>query len=120
MPFLQVMSNRASYTFSYDNIATIDLSTIPADSGFCEYMQALNVARTDQEIAVLDSMPVAIQLAMLSVIHYAMEGDEQDRKQITFSWAPAYEWGVHIWEARAASGSPSAITINLEGPYPDT
>jgi hypothetical protein len=119
MPFLQVMSNRASCKFSYDNLSTLDLSAVPKDPSLIGYLQALNIARSTQDQAVINAMPSTIQISALSVMRHAVECDVANRKQITFSWAPAYEWGIHIWEARSAGGSPSAITIQLEGPYPD-
>jgi len=121
MPFLQVMSNRASHKFSLDNLPTLDLTEmqVPANASLKDYLQALEIARSTQELAVIDSMPMALQQSVLAVLRYAAECDVADRKQITFSWSPAYEWGMHLWEARAVKGSASAITINLEGPYPE-
>lgn len=119
MPFLQVMSNRASHVFSYDNIGNLNVQSIPPGTSLTNLLQTLGIAQSKPESDVIDAIPLAIQHSIQSVIRYAVEHDDvAQRKQITFSWSPAYEHGVHIWEARAAAGSPSAITIHLEGPYP--
>jgi hypothetical protein len=118
MPFLQVMSNRASEVFSFDNIHKVSV-TIRADSNLTNVLERLGIAQTDAECAAIDALPPAVHQAVLGVMRSALQPKGGgDRRQITFSWSPAYAHSVHIWEARAVAGSPAAITVHLEGPYP--
>lgn len=118
MPFLQVMANRASEAFSYDNLDALKIGTIRADARLANVLETLNIVRSDAERAAIEAFPPALQQIIVSVLRHALPTDTAKRKQITVSWAPAYEHAVHVWEARAVGGSPAAITLHLEGPYP--
>ncbi|MCB1683042.1 MAG: hypothetical protein R3E82_15840 [Pseudomonadales bacterium] len=118
MPFLQVMSNRASEAFSFDRIQELKVRVQP-NTDLGNLLGRLGIVQTAQERAALRAFPKSIKDSLLAVIRRALEPPAGERLQITVSWAPAYEYGVHIWEARSVCGSPSAITIHLEGPYPE-
>lgn len=118
MPFLQVMSNRASEVFSFDRIQDLSVRIQP-NTDLGKLLSRLDIIRTPEERAAFRAFPPAIKSSVLAVIRRALEPPAGERLQITVSWAPAYEYGVHIWEARSVTGSPSAITIHLEGPYPE-
>jgi hypothetical protein len=119
MPFLQTMTNRACHIFSFENIKNLSIDNVPPGSTLSQLLQTLGIATTSQEIAAVGTIPGALQCSIMSIMNYAIDhNDPNDRIQMSFSWSPAYEWGLHVWEAHAVSGSPSAITINIEGPYP--
>lgn len=117
MPFLQAMSNRASEVFSYDNIQDLGVRVQP-NSDLMRLLGRLDIVRTRAERAALQAFPETIRAIILAVIHRALSPPKGERLQITVSWAPAYEHGVHVWEARGVGDSPAAITLHLEGPYP--
>ncbi len=120
MPYFQTMANRASKVFSFDEIDEIDVERIAGFQTLCEVMEFLGIARNALDNRVVDTIPMGIQVPILSVVRYALEGRApNERMQITFSWAPAYDWSVKIWEAHAIEGSPAAMTVMLEGPYPE-
>ncbi len=118
MPFLQVMSNRANEVFSFDRIQELGIRVAPT-TDLVNLLSRLEIVRTPLERRALRAFPQTIRDVMLAVIARAVDPPRGERLQITVSWAPAYEYGVHVWEARSVPGSPAAVTIHLEGPYPE-
>lgn len=97
MPFLQVMSNRASEAFSFDRIQELKVRVQP-NTDLGNLLGRLGIVQTAQERAALRAFPKSIKDSLLAVIRRALEPPAGERLQITVSWAPAYEYGVHIWK----------------------
>ena len=119
MPFLQVMANRASECFSLDNLSNLNPG-LAQGASLEQVSVSLNIARTQAEQDVLTSLPATIKQALVSVIDCALNPPGGGGPlQITFSWSPAYDYAIKVWEAHGVPGSAAAITVHLEGPYPD-
>jgi hypothetical protein len=67
--------------------------------------------------AYISAMPRSHQVALRSIIHYALSSKPQ--VLLNFSWAPAYDFEMTIWEMVEPEPFHSGITIALRGRYPD-
>lgn len=71
----------------------------------------------DSYAAYISDMPLSIQEAIRSVIYYAL--DTKPPTQITFAWAPGYDYELTIWHAPDAAKTRGGITVLVKGRYPD-
>ena len=62
---------------------------------------------TAEELAYLDSMPLAFKEAVRVTIRAAI----QDGKGVQVQYSPAYDFGLRLWDYG------QAISVHLEGPY---
>jgi hypothetical protein len=67
--------------------------------------------------AYINAMPVSMQEALLAIIHYAL--GTTPPTQITFSWAPSYDYELTIWHAPDTRSTRGGITVLLKSRYPD-
>jgi hypothetical protein len=65
----------------------------------------------------LGQMPGAIHETLRSVIHYALSTEPPT--QITFAWAPAYDWEITVWQAPDTRHTKGGITLLIKSRYPD-
>jgi hypothetical protein len=63
------------------------------------------------------NMPGAINEALRSVIHHALSTNPPT--QITFAWAPAYDWELTVWQAPDTRHTKGGVTVLLKSRYPD-
>ena len=120
MPFMQMMANRTSCLFNGDDIGSLDIGCLDTANSLAELLRILGIAQSDAEIAMIGHMPGLLQRTCLETIRYSLQPPGgASRIPITVSWSPAYDWAVKLWEAHAVEGSPTAITVHIEGPYPD-
>ena len=62
-------------------------------------------------------MPGAIHESLRSVIHHALSTNPPT--QITFAWAPAYDWELTVWQAPDTRHTKGGITLLIKSRYPD-
>jgi hypothetical protein len=67
--------------------------------------------------AYIETIPGSFQASLLSIIHYALTS--RPRVLLNFSWAPAYDFELTIWEIVEPQPANSGISILLKGRYPD-
>jgi hypothetical protein len=67
--------------------------------------------------AYISAMPGGFREALRSIIYYALSSEPQ--VLLNFSWAPAYDFEMTIWEIVEPAPFHSGITIALKGRYPD-
>jgi hypothetical protein len=115
MPFYQQMAWRATRAFRRNNIAKLNVSVAAPGARLSAVAQALGIAKNKRDEQVLDAIPDSIQDVIVTVVRHAITKGVP----VYFGWSPAYDYSVKIWEARAVEDSPTAITLHLEGPYPD-
>jgi hypothetical protein len=64
----------------------------------------------------LVSMPRAMEAAMTGLLVANLQ--ENDRRPITFAWAPGYDWELTIWDV-ADAHTRGGITVLLRSRYPN-
>jgi hypothetical protein len=67
--------------------------------------------------AYLAQLPGAIHETVRSVIHHALSTEPPT--QITFAWAPGYDYEVTVWQAPDTARTKGGITLLLKSRYPD-
>jgi len=67
--------------------------------------------------AYINDIPIGIQEAIRSVIYYAL--GTKPPTQISFSWAPGYDYEVTMWQAPDTSKTRGGVTVLVKSRYPD-
>ena len=62
-------------------------------------------------------MPRGFQESLRAILHYALTSEP--RVLLNFSWAPAYDFEMTIWEMPEPPPAHTGMTILLKGRYPD-
>lgn len=77
-----------------------------------------------REMAVFDfyatfinAMPTSMQEAIRAIIYQAL--GTTPPTQITFSWAPNYDYELTVWHAPDTRNTKGGITVLLKSRYPD-
>jgi|ERR1700674_5306015 len=65
----------------------------------------------------LKTIPESMQAAILAVIHHAL--GTKPPTQVTFAWAPGYDYEVSIWQAPDTRATRGGITVLIKSRYPD-
>lgn len=116
MPAFQTMVERANRKFSRRNLKKRRAEHAAPGQSLAQLATANGIAVTEEEQAHLDSWPATLQEVIRVTIENALLSDPQ--LPIGFSWAPAFDYSVKVWEAHSTTTSAAAITIHLESPYP--
>jgi len=67
--------------------------------------------------AYVAMMPRGFQESLRAILHYALSSEP--RVLLNFSWAPAYDFEMTIWEMTEPPPAHTGMTILLKGRYPD-
>jgi hypothetical protein len=67
--------------------------------------------------AYVGMMPRGFQESLRAIIYYALSSEP--RVLLNFSWAPAYDFEMTIWEMVEPPPAHTGMTILLKGRYPD-
>jgi hypothetical protein len=67
--------------------------------------------------AFLDTMPAAIQETIRAVAYAALSADPP--VEVTFAWAPGYDFEVTVWQAPDTTTTRGGITLLVRSRYPD-
>jgi hypothetical protein len=67
--------------------------------------------------AYVAMMPRGFQESLRAILYYALSSEP--RVLLNFSWAPAYDFEMTIWEMTEPAPAHSGMTILLKGRYPD-
>jgi hypothetical protein len=65
----------------------------------------------------LDTMPIAIQETIRAVGYAALSAEPPI--EVTFAWAPAYDFEVTVWQAPDTRTTKGGITVLIRSRYPD-
>ena len=68
-------------------------------------------------VPYVDSLPMSFQESLRSTIFYALS--TAPPTQITFAWAPGYDYELTIWQAPDTNATRGGITVLLKSRYPD-
>ena len=120
MPHLQTVLGTLNNAFSKDNIPKL----VKQREAFCPgkpigagIIVNAKMALHADWIKYLDRIPGSIQETIRSVIYYSL--GTTPPTQITFAWAPGYDYEVTIWQASDTRTSRGGITVLLKSRYPD-
>ena len=67
--------------------------------------------------AYINALPPSMQESMRAIIYQAL--GTKPPTQITFSWAPNYDYELTVWHAPDTRSTKGGITILLKSRYPD-
>ncbi|MGH6910466.1 MAG: hypothetical protein ACREE0_10475 [Phenylobacterium sp.] len=67
--------------------------------------------------AYVAMMPRGFQESLRAIVYYALSSEP--RVLLNFSWAPAYDFEMTIWEMPEPAPAHTGMTILLKGRYPD-
>jgi hypothetical protein len=67
--------------------------------------------------AYVSMMPRGFQESLRAILYYALSSEP--RVLLNFSWAPAYDFEMTIWEMTEPPPAHTGMTILLKGRYPD-
>lgn len=62
-------------------------------------------------------IPPAIRVSLNALIHQALSTTPPT--QVTFAWAPAYDYEMTVWQAPDTKTTKGGITVLLKTRYPD-
>jgi hypothetical protein len=116
MPAMQLLCERANALFNRENVDKVSLESVAPGTSLKVAAERLGILGSKPEGTYLDSWPAGLQEAVVGAVRSAIT--RRQRLPVTFSWAPAYDYEVQIWEAHGAKGSRAAMTILLRSPYP--
>jgi hypothetical protein len=122
MPAMQMMVGRLNKLFSEPEIRNLAQrrDVFAAGGRLSDVARTLRTAPEEireQWIHFLDSMPRGIEEALRSVMFYALSTSPPT--EITFAWAPAYDFELGIWHAPDTAKTKGGITILIRTRYPD-
>jgi hypothetical protein len=64
----------------------------------------------------LGNMPLGIRTGLRAIIHHALSTEPPT--QITFAWAPGYDYEMTVWQAPDTKNTKGGITVLLKSRYP--
>ena len=119
MPVMQTMLHELNHKFGRDQIqATATRKDMYAPGE--QIVGALIAGGTPLAPAFKDylaQLPGAIHETLRSVIHHALSTEPPT--QITFAWAPAYDYEITVWQAPDTRTTKGGITLLIKSRYPD-
>jgi hypothetical protein len=120
MPHLQTVLGTLNTAFAKENIPKL----VAQREAFCpgQTLGAGVVVNTKMAlhgdwVKYLHRIPGSIQETIRSVIYYSL--GTTPPTQITFAWAPGYDYEVTIWQAPDTRTSRGGITVLVKSRYPD-
>jgi hypothetical protein len=119
MPVMQTMLNELNHKFGKDQISALSAERDKFAPGK-KLVGALIAGGTPLEPAFkayLGKLPGAIHETLRSVIHHALSTNPPT--QITFAWAPGYDYEITVWQAPDTVQTKGGITLLLKSRYPD-
>jgi hypothetical protein len=121
MPHLQTILGHLNVAFGRDNIHTL----VPKRDAFAhgKTLGSGGVVVNDKMalrgdwVKYLQQVPSTMQEAIRAIIHQAL--GTTPPTQITFAWAPGYDYELCVWQAPDTRTSRGGITVLIKSRYPD-
>jgi len=113
MPVMQTMLNELNAKFGKDQIQ----ATAANKDIYAPGQQISGTPLASMFKGYFAHMPGAIHESLRSVIHHALSTNPPT--QITFAWAPAYDWELTVWQAPDTRHTKGGITLLIKSRYPD-
>lgn len=80
------------------------------------FLMSENTRATSAWQEHLKEMPPAIRRGLRAVIHHALTTEPPT--QVTFAWAPAYDYELTVWQAPDTKTTKGGITVLIKSRYP--
>jgi hypothetical protein len=120
MPHLQTILGTLNTAFSRENLPKLAESREAFREG-----QTLGAgivvhpktALHSDWVKYLHDIPGSIQEAIRSIIHHALSTSPPT--QVTFAWAPGYDYELSVWQAPDTRTSRGGITVLIKSRYPN-
>ena len=80
------------------------------------FLMTENTRATSAWMEHLKEMPPAIRAGIRSVIHHALTTEPPT--QVTFAWAPGYDYEFTVWQAPDTKTTKGGITVLIKSRYP--
>jgi hypothetical protein len=119
MPVMQTMLNELNRKFAKDQIDAVAAERENYAPGK-PLVGALIAGGTPlQRVfkAYFAKLPGAIHETLRGVIYHALSTSPPT--QITFAWAPAYDYEVTVWQSPDTKQTKGGITVLVKSRYPD-
>jgi hypothetical protein len=122
MPAFQTVLSRFNEAFAPHRIdelaATRDRFGMGAGLDYAVDLATENTSPMNRMLkSYLGKLPPAIREAIRAVIMQALEMSPPT--QITFAWAPGYDYEMQVWQAPDTKDTRGGITVLLRSRYPD-
>jgi hypothetical protein len=114
MSFYARMLARLNYRFHEDRIG--ELSPEMFDRPLAEVAEDLKIARTREEADFIAAIPGGMHDAARALIQSNLSREQP--LEMTFAWAPGYDYELRIWEAPGTPESRGSITVLFRSQYP--
>jgi hypothetical protein len=120
MPVFQAITGRLNERFRRGNIEELSLELFVGEESLADIASGLGVVGEPESISyvILDSIPQGMQAALKALITHNLSRDPDDRWEMTFAWAPGYDYELTLWEAPSTVVSRAGITVLLRTRYP--
>jgi hypothetical protein len=116
VPLFETFLRRLNPIFDDEGVGRINPDQIDIDDrrSLRAMIAGMGVEVTPELDRFIDDFPPALMDAFKAAIRSAV----MDGKPVTFSWAPAYDYELHVWESRDFQGSKGAVNIQVRTRYP--
>jgi hypothetical protein len=116
MPAFEVMFPKLVVAVQDDETIAQVREMLEGGASLPEIIDALDLVEHDGQREFIESTPASMQAAILAVVRENLGRDEP--KQMMFTWAPAYDWEMNLWESTASNVSAGGITVQMRSRYP--
>ncbi len=116
MPAFETLFNELVVTLrDPDKVAELQ-GMLADDVSLADIAEQLGLVHHSGQKAFIGQLPASMQAAILAVARENLARDEP--KQMMFTWAPGYDWELHMWESTASIVSDGGITVQVRSRYP--
>jgi hypothetical protein len=120
MPAMQTLLGELSAQFRSDKIGGMVKNIAMFAPGSPIHAGLVALPDTPLHRAVkshLANMPESFHEALRAIIHQALSTTPPT--QITFAWAPGYDYELTLWQAPDTKATKGGITVLVKSRYPD-
>jgi hypothetical protein len=89
---------------------------LDTDQSLAEIVSELDLVTHPGQAEFIDQTPESLQAAILAIVRQNLSRDTP--KQMMFTWAPGYDWELHLWESTSSAVSEGGITVQVRSRYP--
>ncbi|MEP6624472.1 MAG: hypothetical protein ABJC79_08515 [Acidimicrobiia bacterium] len=116
MPAFETMFNELVVTLrDPDKVAQLQ-RLLDDEVSLADIVDELGLMQHGGQKEFIAAAPASMQAAILAVARENLARDEP--KQMMFTWAPGYDWELHMWESTASTVSEGGITMQVRSRYP--
>ncbi|WP_374472297.1 hypothetical protein [Phenylobacterium sp.] len=120
MPMLQTMLSELNVYMGREKIQELakrrDMFAPGANPDYAFLMEAQPRLVSAWQTYIKE-IPPAIRAGVDAVIHQALSTEPPT--QVTFAWAPGYDWELNIWQAPDTQTTKGGVTVLIKSRYPD-